>query len=245
VLILAAAMVLGLAGQAFEVASIRPHTAPLHTIMGRKISGPRVTLEGYTVPQLIIEAYGLKGIWQLSLAAVSGQSDLLNVYYDIAARAPGETAITKDESRKMLQTLLADRFQLSIHRETKELPVYALLIGKNGPKLKASATDADCAVHVSAVTGGQSYSLSNCTIDVLVDLLGNGLVDRPVIDKTQLTEKYDFRLAAMPDFMSRNRSDPAELSPFTALQDLGLRLQAQTAPVEIIAVDRVEKPSAN
>ena len=85
------------------------------------------------------------------------------------------------------------------------------------------------AVHVSVVTGGQSYSLSNCTIDVLVDLLGNGLVDRPVIDKTQLTAKYDFRLAAMPDFMGRNPSDPADLSPFTAIQDLGLRLQAQTA----------------
>lgn len=100
-------------------------------------------------------------------------------------------------------------------------------------------------MHVSPVTGGQSYSLSNCTIDTLVDLLGNGLVQRPVIDKTQLTPKYDFHLAAMPDFMSRNRSDPAHLSPFTALQDLGLRLQAQTAPVEIIAVDHVEPPSAN
>ena len=213
--------------------------------MGLTISGPRLTLEGYTIPQLVIEAYGLKGIWQLSLAAVPGQNDLLNVYYDIAARAPGETPITKDESRKMLQTLLADRFHLSIHRETKELPVYALLIGTNGLQPKASTATGECAVHVSVVTGGQSYSLSNCTIDVLVDLLGNGLVDRPVIDKTQLTAKYDFRLAAMPDFMGRNRSDPADLSPFTAIQDLGLRLQAQTAPVEIIAVDRVEKPSAN
>jgi uncharacterized protein (TIGR03435 family) len=123
----------------------------------------------------------------------------------------------------MLQTLLADRFHLSIHRETKELPVYALPIAKNGPKLKSGTADGECAVHVSAVTGGQSYSLSNCTIDVLVDLLGNGLVDRPVTDRTQLTAKYDFHLAAMPDF----------------------RLQAQTAPIEIIAVDRVQKPSTN
>jgi hypothetical protein len=110
VFVVAAAMVVALAGQSFEVASIRPHTAPLHNIMGRTISGPRVTFEGYTIPQLIIEAYSLKGIWQLSLAAVPGQSELLNVYYDIAARAPGETAITKDESRKMLQTLLPTAF---------------------------------------------------------------------------------------------------------------------------------------
>jgi uncharacterized protein (TIGR03435 family) len=189
-----------------------------------------------------MEACGLKGIWQLSLTAVPGQGDLLNVYYDIAARAPGENAITKDESRKMLQTLLDDRFHVSIHRESRELPVYVLLIGKNGPKLKTSTGGGECAVHVSAVTGGQSYSLSNCTIDVLIDLLGNGLVDRPVIDKTQLTAKYDLRLAAMPDFMSRNRSDPSDLS---VIQDLGLRLQAQTAPVKIIAVDRVEMPSQN
>ncbi len=225
-------MVLCLPAQVFEVASIRPHTAPLHTIMGRTVSGPRITLEGYTVPQLIMEAYNLKGIWQLSLAPLRGQSDLLNDYYDIAARAPGDAAPTRDESRKMLQTLLADRFHLSVHRESKELPVYALLVGKNGPKLKASTADGKCAVNVGVVTGGQSYALSNCTIGVLVDLLGNGLVDRPVIDNTQLTGKYDFRLAAMPDFMSRNRSDPADLSPFTAIQDLGLRLRAQTAPIE-------------
>ena len=97
VLTVAAATVLCLAGQAFEVASIRPHTPPLHTIMGRTISGPRVTLEGYTVPQLIMEAYGLKGIWQLSFATMRGQSDLLNDYYDIAARAPGDAVPTRDE----------------------------------------------------------------------------------------------------------------------------------------------------
>lgn len=229
----------------FEVASIRPHKPPLGTIMGYAMSGPRVTFEGYTIPMLIMEAYKLKGMWQISFAGFPGHEDQLSVYYDIVARAPDNLAHPRDEFRRMLQTLLADRFKLSFHRETKEMPVYALAVGKKPSKLKESLRDGECAVNVSVVTGGQSYALSNCTISALVDVIGNGLVDRPVIDKTGLTGKYDFQFAATPANLRRTQNELTDISPYTAIEDLGLKLQAQTAPIDIISVDHFEKPTAN
>ena len=229
---------------AFEVASIRLHTSPLHTIMGLTLSGPRATLEGYNVFQLIMEAYHLKGAWQI-LPVPDGEG-LESIYYDIIARAPGDHALIREEFRNMLQALLADRFKLSVHREMKEMPVYALVTANKGPKLKESAEEGQCSIHVGKVIGGQSYTFSGCPIDKLVDILGDSVVDRPVVDRTGLAGKYDFEMAAMPAFMSRNQPDPADLDPFTAIKDLGLKLDSTTAPVEMIAVDRVEKtPSEN
>jgi uncharacterized protein (TIGR03435 family) len=229
----------------FEVASIRPHQPPLHTIMGLTISGPRITMEGYTVAMLIMEAYHLKGAWQVSFAASPGNDDQLSAYYDVVARASGDGARSRDEFRKMLQALLADRFKVSIHHDTKTIPVYLLILGKSGPKLKDGAGDSECSVHVGVVTGGQSYAFSHCAIDKLVDMLGDGLVDRPVIDRTGVTGKYDFRFFATPAFMNHDHSDLTELSPFTAIQGLGLKLQAEVAPIDIIAVDHFEKPTPN
>jgi len=93
-----------------------------------------------------------------------------------------DTTPTKDEVRKMLQTLLTDRFKLSLHREMKPMPVYALVTGKNGPKLKGASGDAECAVNVSVATGGQSYSFLNCMIGALIDHLNNGIVDRAIVN---------------------------------------------------------------
>lgn len=226
----------------FEVASIRLHTAPLQTIMGFNISGSRITMEGYNVPQLIMEAYGPRGYWQISLAAVKDLDAA--VYFDIAARAPGDAAPTRDDVRKMLQTLLADRFKLSVHHETKDTPVYALVTSKGGPKLKESVEPGQCSVNVRPVTGGQGYAFSRCTLDDLAGMLGGGTVDRPVVDESGFTGKYDFRIVFMPAFMRRDQPD--EISPFSAIQDLGLKLEPRSTPMDILVVDHVEKkPSDN
>src|SRR5438067_6263949 len=89
----------------FEVASIRPHAPPFHTIMGLKISGPRATLEAYNVQQLVQEAYGLRGGWQISWAAFPGRDKLREIYYDIAARASGAGTLGREEFRQMLRAL--------------------------------------------------------------------------------------------------------------------------------------------
>ena len=118
----------------FEVAAIRPHEGPLSHIADFHISGPRVVYGGYTAFLLIMEAYKIRN-YQVSASEKLPIQD----YYEIAARAPG--AVTRDESRVMLQVLLADRFRLQFHREMREIPVYALVVDKNGPLLKPSSGD--------------------------------------------------------------------------------------------------------
>jgi uncharacterized protein (TIGR03435 family) len=121
----------------FEVASIRIHQVPLQVVMGFDSSGSLLNLEGYSVRSLIMEAYGLRN-YQLDNAGLDWQQ---NIFYDIAARAEDGTTPTRDEFRKMLQTLLAERFNFKFHREQKEMPVYAMIVEKGGPKFKESAKE--------------------------------------------------------------------------------------------------------
>jgi uncharacterized protein (TIGR03435 family) len=170
----------------------------------------------------------------------------------------------------MLQALLADRFKLSIHRETKELPVYALVAAKNGPKLQEAKADATYPNGIKGPDGvarggmmrigggevtGQGLPIANLT-RMLSQQLG-----RTVIDKTGLTGKYDFTLQWTPDESQGpmfkgadgappggNPAPPESSGPslFTAIQEqLGLKLESQKGPVEIIVIDHVEKPSQN
>jgi bla regulator protein blaR1 len=245
--IAAAALLIALEAPAqnFEVASIRPHAGPLHSIMDLKISGPRITLGAYTISQLVTEAYHLKGTWQLSFVNSTGRDDELSIYYDVAARAPDIGSPSREEFRKMLRSLLADRFKLSLHREMKPTAVYALSAGKTATKLKKGTGDGDCSLKVGVEPGGQSYNFANCSIAELVSVLGQGVADRPVIDRTGLAENYDFQFTAMPLNMRRAQTDPGEISLFTAMRDLGLALHAQTEPMEIIVIDHFERPSAN
>ena len=229
---------------AFEVASIRPHTGPRHVMMDLKISGTFVRMEGYDFWGLVMEAYHAK-FYQLSFPHALNVDD----FYDLALRAPGDRAPSREEVRQMLQTLLADRFKLAIHHEMKVMPVYALVAGKNGPKLKESAPGDNCSTAPFGPRTPQArtyvYEFSGCPIDDLVDQLTELVNDRPVVDKTGLTGKYDIRLEATPNFMLSSGSDPDDISVFTAIKTLGLKLEAQRAPVEIIVVDHIEKPSEN
>lgn len=232
---------------AFEAASIRPHTAPLSTIGGLKISGTLITMEGYNLPLLIQLAWNVPN-YQLSLDAIP-RTEGLYAYFDLVLRAPGERQPSREELRPMLQTLLAERFQVKVHRDTKEIPVYALLIAKNGPKLTEAAPDAEC----KSVFGPRNptdrnydYKITGCSIDRLVSGLGNSVSsDRPVIDKTGLTGKYDISLTATPDFRLRQSSDPGDISALDAVQKLGLKLEPQKLPLEMVVVDHAEKPSEN
>ena len=232
---------------AFEVASIKPHQGPLSRIMDFKVSGSRVTMEAYSVFLLVLDAYNLKGNYQISLTAVPRQEEeIREVMYDVAARAPGATAPPRDEIRKMLQTLLADRFRLAIHRETREMPVYALVAAKNGPRLKSSEVGDPCSMHQKLAGDGRNYeeTFSNCPVGELVKQLEQLGIDRPVVDKTSLTGTYDFRLVVTPGFRTHSVSD-LDITTSTALRELGLKLESQKAPIEIVVIDQVKKPSEN
>ena len=168
--------------------------------------------------------------------------------FDIAARTPGESTPTLDQVRPMLQVLLADRFQLKFHREGKELLVYELVVGKNGPKLKESVTDGKPAGEPLTISG--SNIRANYVNKSIADLIAiiHRQVDRPIVDKTGLTGRYDFILEYTvnnPEVAPVNSPD-ADRSIFSALQEqLGLKLVAAKDSTEIFVIEHAERPSEN
>ena len=151
----------------------------------------------------------------------------------------------------MLQTLLSDRFQLRFHRETRDGAVYALFVGKNGPRLQPARES-----NSSGTTSGRNPDTGLSTMKgtrVTLDEIAANLsakLGRPVFDKTGLTDKFDFELSWAPDLSSSgaNAASPAVAGPslFTAIQEqLGLRLESQRGPVEILVIDQANRPQEN
>jgi uncharacterized protein (TIGR03435 family) len=217
----------------FEVASIKPHAGTV-TAWGGSFHGPRLTETAITLFELIADAYDLRSD-QIS----GGPSWVRADRYDVDAKAEGDAALTKVQQQQMLQALLADRFQLKVHHETKEMPVYALVAVKNGSKLKENSADATGPNFVRGTTAGMHMEASHGTMENLARQLSFS-AGRPVMDKTGLTGFYAFTL----DWTSATDSDLP--SVFTAVQEqLGLRLESQKAPVEMLIIDQAERPSEN
>ncbi len=137
----------------------------------------------------------------------------------------------------MLQTLLAERFKLTIHRETKEIPIYALVAAKNGPRLQ-EAKDKD---KIGSMSIGRGMLRGQTTLADLARYLSSS-ADRPVMDRTGLTAGFEINLQWSPD-TSPEASGP---SLFTAVQEqLGLKLESSKGPVELLVIDHAERPSGN
>jgi bla regulator protein blaR1 len=229
---------------AFEVASIRPHIFPKGTFgfgSGRpEIKGNKVTSEHTTILGLLMFAYGVKD-YQI-IGATSRESPWSD-FYDIVAKTPGDDAPTEDDARRMMQGLLADRFQVKLHRESKKLPVYDLVVGKNGPKMKE---------HVGAIPPIEPPRVSGELVEfkfvnrTIHDLLGviSPRLDLPVLDKTSLMGSYDF---AFEFSISNEKRDPGAEAPiFTVVQEqLGLKLVEAKEPMEILVIDSAQRPSGN
>jgi len=229
------------AQSAFEVASIRPHKGP-YTEVAFRISGPKVTIVAYGLEGLIMDAYQLTESSQISGGPPWMSAD--SVRFDIAAIAPGEGVSSNESVRLMLRTLLADRFQLKVHRVTQERPVYALVVAKNGPKLKTSAPGEESSVTAGGAKTAQ-ITMANVTAERLAIQLSSGL-DRPVVDKTGLKGHYDVKLNWIPEFAGPPPPGSDGVNIFTAVQEqLGLKLEPQKASIEILVIDHVEKPSEN
>ena len=143
----------------------------------------------------------------------------------------------------MLQSLLADRFHLALHRETREIPVYALVPGKNGPKFHESPPDAK---GILRMNGRGKLVAMGGTMTQLAGWFSNANgVDRPVLDETGLGGHYDFTLEwANP--RTTDASDSTVPWIFTAMREqLGLKLEPRRAPVEVLVIDHVDLPGEN
>jgi uncharacterized protein (TIGR03435 family) len=291
---------------AFEVASIKPApglnpadaaAGKLH--VGMTIDGARVDIGFLSLADLIPIAYRLKRY------QVSGPDWMAAQRFDVQATLP--EGASKDQVPEMLQALLAERFKLVAHRDSKENSVYALVVGKNGPKLKDSppdtATPSDDKSSAGAaigdakgqmrvnvegksavVVGGQMGKMrmsmgpdgmmhmeaEKMTMPSFADLL-SPFLDRPVVDLTELKGSYQISLSlSMDDLRGAARkagmaipgqagpgsdagrqpaaaaSDPSGGSLFSAVQQLGLKLESRKVPVEILVIDHLEKnPTEN
>jgi len=223
-------------GQAsFEVASIKPHPGIITSSSDPSVKGNRVTATASTLRDMITTAYRLR-YDQISGAPGWAASE----HYDLDARAAA--AINADQMRQMLQSLLADRFQLQIHRETREVPMYALVVGKNGPKFKESSPDDQPKSSIRGDGTGMHMDVAKGTMPQLAARLSGNGAGRPVIDRTGLAGSYTFKL----EWVNSAGADSELPSLFVAVQDqLGLKLEPASGPSEIIVIDHAEKPSAN
>jgi uncharacterized protein (TIGR03435 family) len=179
---------------------------------------------------------------------------------DSDAEAWQDPVQQKEMLHAMMQTLLADRCKLAVHREMKDKSIYALVVGKNGSKLKASEPDEVNAKRAEdpnavRVPGGSGFFIrgeTNGHIDIYgattgtLALLLSGPAGRPVLDKTGMTGKYDMHLD-MGQPGPPAADGPADPGPsvFSTIQELGLKLEPQTDKVENLVIDHIERPSPN
>lgn len=237
------------ANPAFEVATIKPSKPDAPGKMFR-VNGRTFTTLNTTPAELISFAYGVH-----ARQIVGGPAWLETDKYDLEGQPEGEGAPSDKQWKGMIQKLLAERFKLTFHHDKKELSVYALVVGKTGPKLTKSEGDPS-GLPGMFFTGPGKLSSRNASMTDFAGLMQSAVLDRPVIDQTELKGRFDFPLKWTPDetqFASFGMkipppADPASAPPglFTAIQEqLGLKLEATKVPVDVLAIDHVEKPSAN
>jgi uncharacterized protein (TIGR03435 family) len=224
--------------QVLEVASVRPSRNAMTDSNLNSVRG-RLTATNVTVKELIRLAYSVKD-YQLERAPAWLGSER----FDIAAKSVSGSASRIEEEKLLVRELLADRFQLKTHQESKQMPVYLLVVAKGGPKLTPH-NDAG-----TRTRGGCGRLVGRrMTPDGLATMLSRPL-GREVLNRTGLSGEYDIQLDFTPDSgpcRGTAESDPSGLpSIYTALQQqLGLKLESTKGFVEILVVDHVERPSEN
>jgi uncharacterized protein (TIGR03435 family) len=236
--------------QDFEVASIRrSEPGNLRGSTFEFLPGGVLRIANGTLRAILETAYDVR-----EFQILGGPGWVNSEQYDILARSAdslsNEAGATNDVKavRLRLQALLRQRFNLEVHRETRELPEYALEVAKKGPKLiqddaSNGSNNARTGIQRSC---GQMIG-TNTTVANLSLMLARQL-DRPVLDRTGLTGKYNFQFAWTPDTGPCSGSPESSNAPsiFTALEDtLGLRLESMKGPVDTLIIDRAERPSEN
>jgi len=249
----------------FEVASIKPSNPDTPGSFIQFMPGGGLKMSGIPLRGMITFAYdvrdfqvsggpGWMGTERFDVMARPEHAAAEGVE-DLAKMTDAQRKTVREQMGERLRALLADRFQLVVHKETKEQPIYALLVSKSGAKLK-EAKAVEAARQGMSMNRGKLEGFA-APMEMLGATLSN-VTGRPVVDKTGLTGKYDFVLEWTPDVGADARAQgfgnginepaPAPGGPtiFTALQEqLGLRLDSQKGPVQTIVIDRAEKPSEN
>lgn len=222
----------------YDVASIKPNTDTDFRFAFRIEPGGALAATGITLQRLMMTAYNVQ-----NFRIVGGPDWLTTRRWDIQAHA--DHPASPAQIRPMLRALLETRFQLHSHSEVRQLPVFELSVDHKGskvPRVKDPETKADVRV------GAASMELTKATAATFASQLSYAL-NRPVIDKTNLSGEFNFALKWTPE-PSETTDQPASApngpSIFTAItEQLGLRLKAEHGPVEVIVIDDVQLPLAD
>lgn len=240
----------GDAAPSFEVATIKP-SRPGTELAILIVGGHNFKTTASTLADLLMFAYSIHANQIIAAPAwVKSQT------FDVEAQPDMEGEPNAEQMRSMVRKLLANRFQLAFHREVKELPVYKIAIAKSGPKLPYPSSEPMGKASVGFQGRRGAMRVKNTTISEFAGFLQRYVLDRPVINETRISGKYDFGLDWKPDDttpegrISQNlplTSESVNLPDlYTAIQEqLGLKLKAAKAPVEVLVVDRVDQPSPN
>jgi uncharacterized protein (TIGR03435 family) len=232
----------------FEVATIKL-SRPDSKERGRggRLQGGNFAMQNMTLMDLLTFAYDVHPHQVIGAPAWSTTEK-----YDITAKAEGQGQPDQEQLRVMLRKLLAERLQWAFHKEQRELPVYTLSVAKGG--VKVSKNDPNNETTGVIFRGPGSVLFNNVTMDDLGKMLQNTTVDRPVINQTGVSGKYEFSLVWTPEQLlnappNANAPVPGADAPpdlYTAIQQqLGLKIDGTKMRIEVLVVDKVEKPSEN
>jgi len=237
------------ASPSFEVATIKP-SKPDDQRKAFLVRGRRFQTINVSLSEMISFAYGVHSKQVIGAPDWAGSDK-----FDIDAQPDGEGAPSDKQWKGMLQKLIVERFKLTFHRDKKELSVYVLSVGKTGQKLTKSAGDPN-GLPGLFFGGLGDLHVTNANMADFVGLMQQAVLDRPVLDQTGLTGRFDFTLKWTPDDSQFGGmgakipppTDSANAPPalYTAIQEqVGLKLDATKAPAEVLVIDHVEKPSEN
>ena len=228
------------AAPSFEVATIKPSKPDQRG--GHSFQGNRLRFTNITLNDLIAFAYEIHLKQAIGTPPWAGTDK-----FDVEVKPEGEGMPGGKQWKGMLQKLMADRFKLAFHREIKELPVYALSVGKTGPKLTKGDPNGVPTLDFGALA---TLHATNATMADFTQAMQAAVLDRPVVDQTGLEGRFDFDLTWTPDdsqFAGIEAKIPSLAdapSLYTAIQEqIGLKLDSTNAPAEVLIIDHVEKPS--
>jgi uncharacterized protein (TIGR03435 family) len=222
----------------FEVASIKPVAPTLDNryMIRLRVNAGELNYSAASLKAITQQAYEVRGF------QVSGPDWMTSTRFDVVAKLP----VGAPQSRvpEMLRSLLAERFKLTSHVETRDLPMYALVVAKGVIKMKGSAADPEAPAGWTINKGPGHLEGHRMNMSSLANNL-SALLGRQVVDQTGLNGSYDFDLQYAPDELAG--PDPDRMPLLDAVQSqLGLKLEARKGPVKVIVIDHIEKtPTEN
>lgn len=239
------------ASPAFDVSTIKPNDKGETSMQRLTINARNFVTVASSLDDLIGFAFNVQTKQILGAPEWSNKDR-----YDINATLDTEGMPGDKQLRLAVRKLLEDRFKVKFHKDEKELPAFVLTVAKNGPKLTPTETTGPLPnLGVAPASNGLTLIVHNGLISELCELLQSLILDRPVVDETKIPGKFDIAVTFTPDDSQFHghpppfkKADDVEAAPslFEAVQQkLGLKLESQKAPVPVIVLDHVEKPSAN